>query len=313
MKSTILAFCLLALSLTSPGAGLQGPQAAPQATAEARTALLVHAFKLIGDGQIKQAKAEIERATAMMEGPCGECLLGLSHIYASEKKWEQAVEASRQSIPLLKSPGLQARAYNQLGVANVTLNTPESLTQAEEAFRHAKEAGGAWGTVAGYNLAEVLFRRQKWDEAAKTACDYLDTAGPSGTFLKEARVLLCHARAHLPDDEPSPKSGERQEPKRVEGDVQRPEILFQTPPQYTPEARKAVTQGTVILESIIDEDGCVRKMNVLQGLANGLTDAATRAVREWVFKPATLEGRPVKVYYVLTINFKVQDKLSPPF
>jgi periplasmic protein TonB len=38
----------------------------------------------------------------------------------------------------------------------------------------------------------------------------------------------------------------------------------------------------------------------------GLDRAAVEAVEKWRFKPAMLEGRPVKVYYVLTVNFQVQ-------
>jgi TonB family protein len=66
----------------------------------------------------------------------------------------------------------------------------------------------------------------------------------------------------------------------------------------------------VILEAIIDEEGNVGNTRVLKGLPMGLDKAAMDAVQTWKFKPATLEGRPVKVYYVLTVNFRVDD--SPP-
>jgi outer membrane biosynthesis protein TonB len=38
----------------------------------------------------------------------------------------------------------------------------------------------------------------------------------------------------------------------------------------------------------------------------GLGGAAADAVRNWRFKPATLNGRPVTVYYVLTVHFTLQ-------
>ena len=38
----------------------------------------------------------------------------------------------------------------------------------------------------------------------------------------------------------------------------------------------------------------------------GLTQAAVDAVRQWTFHPATLDGRPVTVDYVLTVHFQVQ-------
>ena len=61
-----------------------------------------------------------------------------------------------------------------------------------------------------------------------------------------------------------------------------------------------------IVEAIIDTGGNVTNVRVLKGLPMGLDRAAVEAVQRWKFKPAMLEGRPVKVYYVLTVNFQVQ-------
>jgi hypothetical protein len=54
----------------------------------------------------------------------------------------------------------------------------------------------------------------------------------------------------------------------------------------------------------------VRNVRALQEVPNGLTESAVESVRRWVFSPATLDGRPVKVYYVLTVNFSVQMRLG---
>jgi TonB family protein len=67
----------------------------------------------------------------------------------------------------------------------------------------------------------------------------------------------------------------------------------------------------VILEAIIDQEGCVTNAHVLKGLPEGLDKAALTAVKEWVFEPATLGGSPVKVFYTLTVTLKV-DFDSPP-
>ena len=88
--------------------------------------------------------------------------------------------------------------------------------------------------------------------------------------------------------------------------ITRPEIINQIKPVYTELARRARVTGTVIVEAIIDTQGNVTNVRVLKGLPMGLDRAAVEAVQKWKFKPATLEGRPVKVYYVLTVNFQVQ-------
>jgi TonB family protein len=97
------------------------------------------------------------------------------------------------------------------------------------------------------------------------------------------------------------------EPYRVGGDVARPEKVSGEAPAYTEEARTARVQGVVVLEAIIDENGDIAKIRVLKQLPLGLDKAALAAVSTWKFKPATLDGVPVKVYYTLTVNFQMED------
>ena len=106
----------------------------------------------------------------------------------------------------------------------------------------------------------------------------------------------------VPDAPPPPDDT----PLRVGGGVSRPEITSKVNPVYTEIARKARLQGTVIVEAIIDERGNVTNVRVLKGLPMGLDRSAVDAVEKWKFKPAMFQGRPVKVYYVLTVNFQVQ-------
>ena len=92
-------------------------------------------------------------------------------------------------------------------------------------------------------------------------------------------------------------------PRRVGGDVLPPVKIHAPPPRYTEIARKTRTEGLVILEAVIDADGRVTDLRLIQGLPMGLEEAAIQAVREWRFEPATCNGKPVAVLYNLTINF----------
>lgn len=96
------------------------------------------------------------------------------------------------------------------------------------------------------------------------------------------------------------------EPIVVGGAVLKPEILVKTQPRYTELARRANITGVVVLKAVIDERGYVTNLEVLRTLPMGLEQAAVDAVRTWRFKPATLHGRPVKVYFNLTVNFQIQ-------
>jgi len=95
-------------------------------------------------------------------------------------------------------------------------------------------------------------------------------------------------------------------PILVGGDVKAPERVYSPQPNYTEIARKARIQGVVIVQAIIDKEGNVTNIKVLKGLPMGLEEAAVDAMKQWKFKPATLNGRPVTVYYNLTVNFKLQ-------
>ena len=95
-------------------------------------------------------------------------------------------------------------------------------------------------------------------------------------------------------------------PIYITGEVVKPEKLTEVIPQYTEIARKARVQGVVILQTIIDKQGNITDVKVLKGLAMGLTEAAVTAVKQWKYKPATLRGKPVAVYFNLTVNFQLQ-------
>jgi len=103
-----------------------------------------------------------------------------------------------------------------------------------------------------------------------------------------------------------PPPTEPEGPIMVGGDVLAPEKISSPPPQYTEIARKARIQGVVIVQAIIDKQGNVTNVKVLKGLPMGLEEAAVAAIKSWKFRPATLNGKPVTVYYNLTVNFKLQ-------
>ncbi len=154
-----------------------------------------------------------------------------------------------------------------------------------------------------------------WQPTASTSAPLQGSGGgappaqglPSGNAREEAR------RQGGPDRPPRtavegarPTVGSRDdEPLRVGGNVSRPELLERAEPIYTEPARQARVQGAVIVEAIIDQQGRVTHVKVLKGLPLGLDQAAVEAVQKWRFKPAELNGRPVKVYYSLTVSFQV--------
>ncbi len=76
-------------------------------------------------------------------------------------------------------------------------------------------------------------------------------------------------------------------------------------PQYPEAARKARMEGVVILEAIITDQGTVEDVRVLKSVNPLLDASAVRAVQQWKYKPATLNGRAVRVYLTVTVTFRL--------
>jgi periplasmic protein TonB len=94
----------------------------------------------------------------------------------------------------------------------------------------------------------------------------------------------------------------------IGGAISRPQIIPGTKvePRYTEQARQARLQGVVVLRAVIDERGNVIDIELRTRLRFGLDEEAVKAVSQWKFTPALLHGRPVKVFFDLTVNFEVR-------
>jgi len=88
----------------------------------------------------------------------------------------------------------------------------------------------------------------------------------------------------------------------VGGTVQEAKLLVAVKPIYPPLARAARVSGTVELEAVIGRDGRLAELKVRKGHAL-LIQAAVDAVRQWVYKPTFLNGDPVEVSTMITVNF----------
>lgn len=74
--------------------------------------------------------------------------------------------------------------------------------------------------------------------------------------------------------------------------------------------RRAVAKGIegyVLLNVLIDERGAVERVRVLEAKPPGLFEqAATDAIKQWQFDPATYQGQPVKLWVNQKFNFKLR-------
>jgi protein TonB len=94
-------------------------------------------------------------------------------------------------------------------------------------------------------------------------------------------------------------------PVRRGGDVQAANLIYQVKPAYPPLARMTRTHGIVVLEAVIARDGSINTLRVVSGHPL-LTEAALDAVKQWKYRPTTLNGDPVEVITTITVTFTLQ-------
>jgi TonB family protein len=148
-----------------------------------------------------------------------------------------------------------------------------------------------------------------------------------GEALAEARVLAAPQRT-VAIAAPSPLAGEwlvlavtalapaeaerriaaEQPIEIVAGEVIPPKLIERAQPVYPAAARKERRQGKIVVQSVIDEAGHVRAP-VLLSVPDSCEDLAASvvdAVSHWKYAPATRNGKPVAVYFTVTVNFALE-------
>jgi len=89
------------------------------------------------------------------------------------------------------------------------------------------------------------------------------------------------------------------------GDVHAPVLVLRVEPVYPEAARKARLEGYVILEAIITAQGEIEEVHVVKSAGALLDASAEGAVARWKYRPATLNGRAVRVLLTVTISFRL--------
>jgi Gram-negative bacterial TonB protein C-terminal len=197
------------------------------------------------------------------------------------RQWEAAEKQARKvAVQIIEGSGTGPGASYSLAVIS--------------AFRAIAAAGLGREDEADWYWASAL---NLFPDIAKTD---LAPYGPPAAGLKARQLRFTETDSSAPD---TPKVIE--ETKARQEDVQPPKIVRQVRPRFPEGLRSMRVAGKVVMETIIGEDGVVRHPRVLQtgGAGPAMAYVALDSLREWRFEPARLDGKPVKVYYVLTVNF----------
>jgi TonB family protein len=95
-------------------------------------------------------------------------------------------------------------------------------------------------------------------------------------------------------------------------DLQSSELIKSVQPTYPPGARSNHEEGTVMFYGVIEADGTLSHLRVIQGATPSLDSAAADAVRQWRYKPAMCGATPIRIQYWVRVYFRLQIHKSGP-
>lgn len=81
------------------------------------------------------------------------------------------------------------------------------------------------------------------------------------------------------------------------------QVIKKVPPIYPPIAKQRMISGTVNIQGLVGTDGKVSNLQFLSGPPI-FREAAFEAVKQWVFKPARLNGQAIEQTTQIQLNFK---------
>jgi len=124
--------------------------------------------------------------------------------------------------------------------------------------------------------------------------------------MRIAFVLVLTSLPLLPGAQSA--SGDATDPVRVGPGVTPPKLQYRVEPEYSPEARNAGVQGTIVFDVVVNAAGRVVNASVINPLGFGLEEMAQAAIEKWRFEPGRKDGKPVSIVAVIEVNFRLQGR-----
>ena len=83
----------------------------------------------------------------------------------------------------------------------------------------------------------------------------------------------------------------------------KPLPVKQVDPEYPEWLREMRIEGRVDVYFVVKADGHVADAKAVRSTHEGLSKIAVEAVQQWIFHPATVEGKPVNCRLIVPITF----------
>ncbi len=282
-RATVLIAAFAALAVIGPIAALKAQTTVPAFAKQTETAISALGFVQAGDqarqqGKLDQAKALYTKALTTEPGePIA--LIHRGTVELETKDFPAALDDFEQAQKTDSRYASEALMWQ--AITQERDNKPDA---AEQLYQHALGAADMHSISAATTMdlyGQLLQQQGKYDQAN----------------------LMHQQAAAIRDAQPQPHS--TYTAHRIGKDVHSPVLKSKVEPEYSPEARAAKYDGTVLLNTEIGADGRVRDIQVIRPLGLGLDEKAVEAVTKWRFEPGTISGQPVAVRATIEVKFKL--------
>lgn len=296
MRYRILVPLLLAASMARPAFAQNGPAVTPLASARElyASARYDEALAVLDDLRPEAAKSAEERR--VIEQYRSLCLLALGR----GAEAENAIAAVVTTDPTYQPSEAEASPRVRAAFSEVRQRLLPDIARAR------------------YTAAKATFDRKDFKQAAAQfdqVIRLLDDPDMGGR-LADLRTLAAGfldlaaaAAAPPPEPEkpepPAPAPTPRPDPNRIyvteEDGIIAPQPIKQEVPQL-PAALRTQARDRGLLEIIVDERGRVMSATVRESMHPLYDSLLLNAARDWRYRPATLNGTPVKFRKLIQIN-----------
>ena len=155
-----------------------------------------------------------------------------------------------------------------------------------------------WNPLASPTRIPPLNTQPEIIDDAPTTLASIDT----GAFLPPTLGAIFSGVIPPPPPPPHVTEVAPSKPITVTSDVQAAKLIRKVIPVYPRLAIAAHISGTVRLIGVVARDGTVQQIRVVSG-PSLLVEAALDAVRQWVYRPTMLNGKPVEVIAPIDVIF----------
>ncbi|HLK63010.1 MAG TPA: TonB family protein [Bryobacteraceae bacterium] len=215
-----------------------------------------------------------------------------------DPKRDGSEKAGATSNSMLSVPGLLVRGGPQDAPANLLANASptshDNLLAAARAALNNPAAGASPPPIAPHESRATRVTSAPDPRLDGRAIYTVAIQMPNVTSFSGSWMVW------FADHEP--------EPGAEAHEIRAPVPLRKVDPKYIAAAAAENVEGVVRLFAVIRKDGHVEAVGLVRHLDERLDKSAQEALAQWIFQPATLDGKPIAVDAVFEIPFHLAPK-----